>query len=138
MTPEIALAQLGTDPDQQARMASYHKIDRPYLGINNQVVDAAAKQWRAELDLDQRLALAAGLWDSNVHEGRVAAAKLLTQARIRPDDTAAWDLICAWVPDFDVWTLADLVAVAGQKRLLADPARLDVLEQWCSSTFTAT
>ena len=118
MNVQDALAQLGSDPANQARMATYHKVDRPYLGVPNAVIDAAVKDWRAALDLEARLALASALWDSNVHEGRIAAAKLLTQARIRPDDTAAWDLICAWVPDFDCWTIADQVAIAGQKRLV--------------------
>jgi hypothetical protein len=34
------------------------------------------------------------------------------------------------VPDFDSWAIADAVAQAGQKRLLADPARLDEVEGW--------
>ena len=133
MTPEIALAQLGSDPQKIPDMVAYHNVDRPYLGVANAVIDAAVKQWRAELDLDTRLSLASSLWDSNVHEGRVAAAKLLTQARIRPDDNAAWDLICTWVPTFDTRVLADLVAVAGQKRLVADPSRIGVLDEWTTS-----
>ncbi len=60
----------------------------------------------------------------------VAAAKLLTQARIRPDDTAAWDLIASWVPGFNAWAIADHASDAGQRRLLADPARLDAVETW--------
>jgi 3-methyladenine DNA glycosylase AlkD len=68
-----------------------------------------------------------------VHEGRVAAAKLLTQARIRPDDSGAWELICQWVPQFDAWAIADHVCIAGQKRVLADPSRLDQVEGWTTS-----
>jgi 3-methyladenine DNA glycosylase AlkD len=133
MTPETALAQLGTDPQKAAQMAGYHKVDRPYLGVANPAIDATVKDWRAALALDDRLALASSLWDSNVHEGRVAAAKLLTQARIRPDDGPAWDLICTWVPEFDERTIADHVSVAGQKRLVEDPSRLDILETWVAS-----
>ena len=133
MTPETALAQLGTNPQKANQMASYHKVDRPYLGIATKAIDAAVKEWRATLDLDGRLALASNLWDSNVHEGRIAAAKLLVQARIRPDDGPAWDLICTWVSDFDERVIADHVSVAGQKRLLDDPSRLDVVETWIMS-----
>ena len=46
------------------------------------------RRWRSGV------ALAAGLWDSDIHEARVAAAKLLTQARIRPDD-AVWDVLAS-------------------------------------------
>jgi 3-methyladenine DNA glycosylase AlkD len=133
MTPIDALAQLGGDAAKAAEMPAYHKIDRPYLGVANPAIDAVVKGWRSEMDIDARLILAADLWDSNVHEGRVAAAKLLTQARIRPDDTPAWDLICTWVPEFDTWTIADQVAVAGAKRLVADPSRIRALEDWVAS-----
>jgi len=133
MTPDDAIAALGTHPAKALEMKAYHKVDRPYLGIANPVIDAHVKEWRAAVDLDERLALASGLWDSNIHEARVAAAKLLTQARIRPDDTAAWELIVSWVPAFDAWAIADHVAIAGQKRLVADPSRLDLVETWTTS-----
>ena len=97
------------------------------------VVDAMAKEWRAALTLDDRLALADALWQTNVHEARVAAAKLLEQARIRPDDEPAWRLIASWVPDFDGWALADHASVSGQKRLAWRPARVDELEAWTTS-----
>jgi 3-methyladenine DNA glycosylase AlkD len=99
----------------------------------NPEIDTLCKAWRADLDLDQRLALCAGLWNSNIHEARIAAAKLLTQARIRPDDSGAWDLICAWVPEFDAWAIADHVCIAAQKRITADPSRLDTVESWTTS-----
>lgn len=128
----VALRTLG-DPVKASEMHRYHKVDRPYLGVANPVIDAQVKDWRAAVDLDARLALAQGLWKSNIHEARVAAAKLLTQARIRPDDQAAWELIASWVPDFDAWAIADHAAIAGQKRLIADPARLDQVEAWITS-----
>ena len=58
-----------------------------------------------------------------MHEGRVAAAKLLTQARIRPDGDV-WALIASWVPQFDGWAIADHAMKAAERRLIADPARL--------------
>jgi 3-methyladenine DNA glycosylase AlkD len=135
MTPEAALAELAAmaQPGKAEDMAAYHKVDRPYLGTANPDIDEAARRWRADLTLDARLALAGGLWDSNVHEGRIAAAKLLTQARIRPDDDGAWRLIASWVPQFDAWAVADHAAIAGQKRLVWDPARLDEIEGWTGS-----
>jgi 3-methyladenine DNA glycosylase AlkD len=120
------------DPAQAAEMRAYHKVDRPYLGVRVPVVTELANRWRAELTLDTRLALAGSLWRTNIHEARVAAAKLLTQARIRPDQ-AAWELIVSWVPDFDAWAIADHVSIAGQKRLVADPTRIDSVETWVAS-----
>ncbi|MGY6533786.1 MAG: DNA alkylation repair protein [Pararhodobacter sp.] len=132
MTAEDALAQLRAlaDPVRAAEMAAYHKVARPFLGVGVPQIEALARDWRAACTLDQRVALAAGLWDSDIHEARVAAAKLLTQARIRPDDSAVWTLIAGWVEGFDSWALADHAAAAGSRRLVADPVRLDQVEGW--------
>jgi 3-methyladenine DNA glycosylase AlkD len=128
------LAQLEAlaNPDKVAEMLAYHKAPRRYLGVSVPQIDSLTDQWRAELSLDDRIALAASLWDTDIHEARIAAAKLLTQARIRPDD-AAWSLIQSWVPAFDAWAIADHASIAGQKRLVADPTRLDVVEGWVAS-----
>lgn len=130
--PHLAQLQALANPAKALEMAAYHKADRPYLGVSNPEIDGLADGWRAELSLEDRLALAAGLWQTNVHEARVAAAKLLTQARIRPDE-AAWELIVSWVPDFDAWAIADHASKAGERRLLADPARIDTVEAWVTS-----
>lgn len=113
-------------------MAAYHKADRPYLGVGNPVLNDLTKAWRKELDVTSRVTLAGALWRTNIHEGRLAAAKLLTQARIRPD-AAVWDLLQSWLPDFDAWAVADHACMAMQKRLSADPARLDQVELWTQS-----
>ncbi len=102
-----------------------------HLGTGNGAIDALVKDWRAALgdDLAARVALADTLWQSDIHEARIAAAKLLTQARIR-DDGPVWDLIVSWVPGFDAWAVADQAAGAGARRLVADPSRLDEVEGW--------
>ena len=131
MTPLQELQALA-DPAKAAELLAYHKATRPYLGIPVPQIEELTDRWRADLSLDDRIALAADLWRTDIHEARVAAAKLLTQARIRPDQ-AAWDLIVSWVPDFDAWAIADHASIAGQKRLVADPSRLDTVEGWVAS-----
>ena len=135
MTPQDALAALEAqaDPDRAAQMRAYHKIDRPYLGLSNETCNALAAEWRKALSLEDRLALADALWQTNIFEARITAAKLLVQARIRPEDDRAWQLIQSWMPDFDSWAIADAVAMAGQRRLTADPSRLDTVEGWTTS-----
>jgi 3-methyladenine DNA glycosylase AlkD len=132
---DAALARIRSraDPAKAAEMAAYHKVDRLYYGTTNPAIDELVKDWRAELDLDARLHLAQDLWASNIHEARMAAAKLLTQARIRPDDNDAWALILTWVPEFDAWAIADSACIAAQKRINADPSRLDDVEAWTTS-----
>ncbi|NDR55787.1 DNA alkylation repair protein [Aliiruegeria sabulilitoris] len=135
MTPQEAITEIAAlaQPGKAAEMAAYHKVERLYLGVSNPDIDRLCKDWRKAISLQERLELAAGLWDSNIHEGRVAAAKLLTQARIRPDDSGAWELICRWVPEFDAWAVADHASIAGQKRLVWEPSRLDRVEAWTRS-----
>jgi 3-methyladenine DNA glycosylase AlkD len=135
VTPEGALAQLTAlaNPARAAEVAAYHKAPRVYLGIPVPQVTALADGWRAEVTLDDRLALADALWRTDIHEARVAAAKLLTQARLRPSDEGAWAMIQGWVPDFDGWAIADHACDAGERRLVADPARIDIVEGWVTS-----
>jgi 3-methyladenine DNA glycosylase AlkD len=135
MTPQDALAALEAqaDPDRATQMRTYHKIDRPYLGLSNEVANRLAQEWRRALPLSDRLALADTLWQTNIFEARITAAKLLVQARIRPEDDSTWQLIQSWLPDFDSWAIADAVAMAGQRRLTADPTRLDSVESWTTS-----
>jgi 3-methyladenine DNA glycosylase AlkD len=131
LTPLQELEALA-NPAKAAEMVAYHKAPRPYLGVSNPEIDLLTGRWRSELGLDDRCTLAGQLWQTDIHEARIAAAKLLTQARIRPDE-AVWTLILSWVPDFDAWAIADHASIAGQKRLTADPSRIDTLEGWVTS-----
>ncbi len=129
-----ALDKLRDEGDTQkaTEMAAYHKQTREIIGISNPQIDGFVKKWRTELSLDDRLSLADELWQSDVFEARIAAAKLLVQARITPDE-AVWALITTWVPDLDSWAIADHVSTAAAKRLTANPARLDDVEAWTHS-----
>jgi len=134
MTPQAAIDALKrhSQPGKALQMAAYHKSGREFLGVANPMIDAQVKNWRKDLSLEARIGLADGLWQSNIFEGRIAATKLLTQARIRPDD-AVWELITSWLPDFDGWALADHACTAGRKRLQANPARIEQVESWTRS-----
>ena len=129
-----ALAQLEAlgDAVKAEGAAAYHKVARRYLGVTVPQITELANGWRAGLDVPGRVALAAALWDTDIHEARVAAAKLLVQARIA-EDAAVWALIASWVPQFDAWAIADHVCDAGGRRLMADPSRLDEVEAWTTS-----
>ncbi|WP_281954241.1 DNA alkylation repair protein [Pseudophaeobacter arcticus] len=134
MTLEDALNELNAafEPGRAEQMVSYHKQKRIVLGIPNTAINDITKGWRQSLTLEERVTLADELWKTDVFEARLAAAKLLTQARIK-DDTAVWELLQSWLPDFDSWAIADHACMAMQKRLTADPSRLDEVEAWTTA-----
>jgi 3-methyladenine DNA glycosylase AlkD len=129
----IAALDALANPEKAVEMAAYHKSTRQFFGVTVPQIDDLTDAWRAECTLDERLALAAALWAADIHETRVAAAKLLTQARIRPDDEGAWQLLQSWVPEFDGWALADHAMIAAQKRLVWQPERIQIVEGWTES-----
>ena len=133
-TPDTALADLHalSNPKETAGIAKKHKINRAYLGITNPELDGAYKAWRADTNIEQRLDIASHLWNSNIHEARIAAVKLLTQARINPDD-AVWDVLVSYLPDVDTLAISDQLSAAIARRIEARPKRLDMLDTWAIS-----
>lgn len=134
MTANDALEQLRAhiEPGRADGMAGYHKVPRDYLGVPNPAINDLTTLWRRSLTVEERVALADALWQTNIFEARLAAAKLLTQARITPD-APVWALLTSWLPDLDSWAIADHAMMAGQKRLMADLSRMDEIELWTKS-----
>jgi 3-methyladenine DNA glycosylase AlkD len=118
------------DGTKAREMAEYHKVPRRYLGVAAAEVYALADGWREGRSVAERVELARALWDSDVHEGRMAAARLLTQARMKAGEALVWEEFLRWVPTFDGWALADHACKVGERRLVAEPSRLDVVEGW--------
>ncbi|WP_424977069.1 DNA alkylation repair protein [Leisingera sp. S232] len=129
-----ALAQLSAkaEPGRAEQMAAYHKQNRKVLGVPNPATNELTKAWRQSLSVADRRDLASALWATDIFEARIAAAKLLTQARIK-EDGPVWDLLQSWVAAFDSWAIADHACSAISKRLLAAPDRLDAVETWTRS-----
>ena len=132
MTP-LAVLEALADPARAAEARAYHKADRRYLGIALPAVETLVADWRAGADVPARVALAHELWATDVHEARIAAAKLLTQARIGDGEPLVWAELSAWVHDFDAWAVADHACKAIERRLVAAPERIDRVEDWTTS-----
>lgn len=134
MTLDDALSALKqhADPGTAGDKAAYHKQTRTVLGVPNPAINELTKTWRQSLTVEDRVALADALWKTDIFEARIAAGKLLTQARIK-EDRAVWDLLQGWVPEFDSWAIADHACSAISKRLVAEPSRLDAVEGWTKS-----
>ncbi|MEX0304076.1 MAG: DNA alkylation repair protein [Leisingera sp.] len=132
LDPYLDALKAQAEPGRAEGMAAYHKQSREVLGVPNPATNDLTKSWRQSLDVEQRVDLARALWETDIFEARIAAAKLLTQARIK-EDMPVWDLLQSWVPEFDSWAIADHACSAISKRLLADPARLGTVELWTQS-----
>ena len=94
------------NPKKAAEMKNSIKIDRVYLGISNQELNNTYKGWRASTSTDDRIRLAADLWDSNIYEARIVAAKLAhTSSNIR---TTNWSgkKLSRWIPTLDHPTIS--------------------------------
>lgn len=120
------------DPERAARASARHKSGRETLGVTPGQIEALATEWRGERDLAARITLAHALWDSNVHEARLTAARLLVQARMQPDDDA-WAAILDWAPQIDGAEINDAVMSAAARRVVADPTRMDQIAVWARS-----
>ncbi|MCY4288790.1 MAG: DNA alkylation repair protein [Aestuariivita sp.] len=133
VAPYLAELEAKADVERAVEMARYHKVDRPYLGLRNGQIDQLTRSWQNRLSVADWSLVADSLWQTNIYECRLAASKLLTRPRITPDGKI-WQLIISWTEDFDSWAIADHACMAGQKRLLADPSRLEDVELWVTSS----
>jgi 3-methyladenine DNA glycosylase AlkD len=126
-----ALEQLNskTDYKKATKMKNSIKINYTYLGISTPEMNKLYKEWRNLIDGDARTVLASELWNSNIYEGRIIAAKLLTQARIA-NDGAVWNEIIRWIPTLDHHIIADHVSAAGSRRIKAFPERFNQISNW--------
>ena len=82
LTEALAQLEAAADPPKAPEMAAYHKAPRRYLGVTVPQITALADGWRAATSLDDRIALARALWAADIHESRIAAAKLSAKATI--------------------------------------------------------
>lgn len=128
----VAALRAAGDPDRAAKDRAANRTDRETWGVHGATLTDQAMALRAELSVDERVMIADALWRDGVFDGRIMACKLLTQARMRPDG-GAWGLLSAWVFHFDCRGIADAGAAALQRRFLADPERVEVLEEWAGA-----
>lgn len=103
-----------------------------YLGVSPQQMEDLARGWRQDVGFPERLDLARGLWDTDVYDARLMAAKLLTQARIK-DDAEIWTQICHWLDQAQNWPLIDALCNAGARRIAIDLSRMEKVHALATS-----
>jgi hypothetical protein len=104
--PEVALRALGVP------LPGMHAAIKGTLGTQEQALELARRLWWEPV------------WDLKIVAGRILARK-----SIEPD-ARVWRFVTKRLIDLDGWAVADNLAMAGSRCLIADPGRLDAVEAW--------
>ena len=116
-------------PDRALRDKVYHKSEREHWGIPAAGSDQVARLLAKRIPEAQLLQLATDLWNTNLFDSMICAAKLLALLAVRPS-RALWKTITEFLGVVDGWALEDTLAHAAWKCLLADENLLDEVAVW--------
>lgn len=117
------------DAQRAAQEKRYQKSSWTHWGVALPKMDAAIGATVADLGQGDALALAARLWREPVWDLKIVAGRILARKAVAPD-ADVWAFVVGRMSDLDGWAVADNLAVVGGRCLVADPARLDVVESW--------
>ncbi len=120
------------DVKRAAWEKAYQKSGAQHWGVPLPGMDAAIKEALGDLAQQQAVELSARLWGEPVWDLKVVAGRILKRKSIAPDGKV-WDFVTERLADLDGWAVADNLASAGSRRLVADPGRLDAVEAWTHS-----
>ena len=126
-----ALRAVGS-PERAAWEKAYQKSRWEHWGVPLPGMDAAIKEALGDLSQKDALSLCARLWREPVWDLKIVAGRILARKSIEPD-AKAWRFVTERFPDLDGWAVADNLAMAGSRCLIADPRRLDGVEAWIES-----
>lgn len=107
----------------------YHKSIREHWGIPVPECDKLARTLSKGLTESELLLLAKNLWETDIFDPMVCAAKILSQPRLKPSP-AVWNTIRHFLKKVDGWALEDHLAHAAGKCILAYECLLDEIEEW--------
>ena len=130
MLKEAFLAGLAQHADQSAAdgQRNYHKIDRSYLGVRVPQITEAAGKAAATLTEEQLLTLCDELWETDIHEARIAVGKILERKKVS-DVEEIWLRLDRFKEDLDSWAIADHLAHSAFRCLREEPRFLDEIEK---------
>ena len=107
------------------------KSSREHWGLSAPKIDLHIRSLRP-LPVEEKLAIAEGLWREPIYDLRIAAARLVARLPLAADATI-WRFVSTRMGELDGWAIADNFAAAAGPRLIAVPARLDEVELWVAS-----
>ena len=126
-----ALRAAGT-PERAAQEKRYQKSKWEHWGAPLPSMDAAIRAELGDVKPAEIVATSERLWREPVWDLKIASTRLIALPAVPPDDDL-WRAIRARLTDLDGWAVADGLAAAGSRCLLADPRRLNDVEPWTRS-----
>jgi 3-methyladenine DNA glycosylase AlkD len=108
---------------------AYQKSRWEHWGVPLPGMDAAIKETLGDLSQNEALELSRRLWTEPVWDLKVVAGRILARKSIEPD-ARVWAFLTERLADLDGWAVADNLASIGSRCLIADPWRLDTVEDW--------
>lgn len=109
--------------------ARYHKSARVHWGVPVPICAEHTKQAVKGLTEPELLAFAKALWDTDLFDPMMCAAKILCMPRVKPSRDL-WHLLLHYLTKVDGWALEDCLAHVAWKCIRGDQALLDEVEQW--------
>lgn len=107
----------------------YHKSSREHWGVSVPECKKLTRAFSKEFTDSELLFFAQALWETNLFDPMVCAAKTITLPRLKPS-VALWNTIRNFLKQVDGWALEDGLAHAAWKSILADESLLDEIEKW--------
>jgi 3-methyladenine DNA glycosylase AlkD len=112
---------------------AYQKSRWEHWGVPLPGMDAAIRETLGDLTQKEALSLCVRLWREPVWDLKIVAGRILAGKAIEPNDRV-WAFVTERLAELDGWAVADNLAMAGSRCLVAEPGRLDAVEAWIESS----
>jgi 3-methyladenine DNA glycosylase AlkD len=112
---------------------AYQKSRWEHWGVPLPGMDAAIRETLGDLTQKEALSLCVRLWREPVWDLKIVAGRIMAGKAIEPNDRV-WAFVTERLADLDGWAVADNLAMAGSRCLVAEPGRLDAVEAWIESS----
>jgi 3-methyladenine DNA glycosylase AlkD len=110
----------------------YQKSKWEHWGVAVPMMDVAIRETLKGAPAAALVSLSGRLWDEPIWDLKIVAARLLARDAVPPSERL-WRFTRSRMRDLDGWAVADSLAMVGSRCLLADPRRLDDVEEWVSN-----
>ncbi len=107
----------------------YHKSQREHFGLTAPVCEKFTLALVKTMKDHELIPFARALWDTNLFDVMLCAAKIVCLPRVKPSKEL-WDTLLHFLKSVDGWALEDCLCHAAWKCILADASLLNELEEW--------